>query len=219
MTVPVLYSFRRCPYAIRARMALAYAGVRVELREVLLRDKPMEMLRLSPKGTVPVLVLEDGRVIDESIDVMRWALQQSDPEGWALGASRADPLIEVNDGSFKNQLDRYKYADRYPEKAADDYRDLACAHLETLERRLESTAFLAGDRAGFCDVALLPFIRQFAMVDRGWFDRAPYPALRRWLANWQDGELFTSVMFKLPRWEPGQDPTIADWKRSAAGKV
>ncbi|MEO1082043.1 MAG: glutathione S-transferase [Pseudomonadota bacterium] len=214
MTVPILYSFRRCPYAIRARMALAYAGVHVELREVLLRDKPVEMLRLSPKGTVPVLELGDGRVIDESVDVMRWALQQSDPDGWALAVSSAEPLIEINDGPFKEYLDRYKYADRYPEKAASDYRDLACAHLETLERRLKKAAFLSGDSAGFCDVALFPFIRQFAMVDREWFDVAPYPALRGWLANWLEGELFASVMVKLPRWAPGQERVIADWKRS-----
>ncbi len=212
MPVPVLYSFRRCPYAIRARMALAYAGVRVELREVLLRDKPQEMLNLSPKGTVPVLELEDGRVIDESIDVMHWALQQSDPERWSLAASGATPLIEVNDGTFKENLDRYKYADRYPEMASSDYRDRACEHLETLEHRLSNEAWLAGAKPGFCDVALFPFIRQFAMVDRSWFDGAPYPALQRWLTHWLESPLFASVMFKLPRWEYGQASVVTDWR-------
>ncbi|MEE4279322.1 MAG: glutathione S-transferase [Halieaceae bacterium] len=209
---PVLYSFRRCPYAIRARMALAYADIPVELREVLLRDKPPEMLRCSPKGTVPVLVLPDGRVIDESLEVMRWALAQNDPERWMATADATALLVERNDGEFKAFLDRYKYADRYPEHSAHWYRDQNAGQLATLEQRLREQGWISGARSGFTDIALFPFIRQFAMVDRSWFDAAPYPALQRWLQYWLDSGLFARVMFKLPRWEAGQEARQVDWK-------
>lgn len=209
---PILYSFRRCPYAMRARMALAYAGIRVELREVVLKDKPSAMLEASSKGTVPVLILPDGKVIDESIDVMYWALTQEDPDNW-LGLEsdknlrkEISELVTENDGAFKAMLDKYKYADRHPEQSADWYRDQACAFLLTLETRLNKTQWLQGSQLGFADVAIFPFIRQFVMVDPPWFDQAPYARLRRWLDTLLGSELFTSVMHKHPQWTPEQAP-------------
>ncbi|WP_439105885.1 glutathione S-transferase [Congregibacter sp.] len=208
--LPLLYSFRRCPYAIRARMTLAYAGVKVELREVLLKDKPAAMLAASEKGTVPVLVLPGGRVIDESIDVMRWALEQADPQDWLTTdlLEDRDDLLSENDGAFKSLLDRYKYADRYPEHSAQWYRDQANGFLVKLDLRLEKTAWLAGAEKGFVDVAIFPFIRQFAGVDRGWFDQSPYPHLRCWLDTHLDSPLFKAVMQKYPRWTPEQAGVI-----------
>lgn len=186
-------------------MALKYAQISVELREVILRDKPAEMLAISPKGTVPVLQLPDGTVIDESLDIMRWALVQHDPQAWA--SSQDEALILVNDGPFKQLLDRYKYADRYPERAAGDYRDEAVQiHLAPLEARLQRTDFLSGDQPSLADTAIFPFIRQFAEVDRTWFDDTPLPALQAWL-NWHlESPLFQSVMEKYPAWSPEHLP-------------
>ena len=200
--LPVLYSFRRCPYAIRARMALVVAGVSVELREVLLRDKPFAMLEASAKGTVPVLVLPDGQVLDESLDVMSWALAQRDPEHWLQGEGADDPLIQVCELNFKPWLDRYKYADRYPEQSRGHYRSQAEVFLSDLEGRLSHGFFLAGNQVTLVDVALLPFVRQFAGVDPAWWHVAPYPNLRRWLEHWLTSEAFTAVMLKSPPWRP-----------------
>ena len=208
--LPVLYSFRRCPYAIRARMALRYADVRLELREVLLKDKPAAMLAASPKGTVPVLVLEDGRVLDESYDVMRWALAQNDPDHWweeAL-AEKTDSLVRENDQAFKPLLDRYKYADRYPEYPAEHYRGLGEQFLLGLEARLKLRGFLLRDRLSFADVAIFPFVRQFAFVDKVWFDRADYPHLQNWLESLLLSDLFLGVMTKYPVWSEGDNPQI-----------
>ncbi|EAQ96807.2 glutathione S-transferase [Congregibacter litoralis] len=207
---PVLYSFRRCPYAIRARMTLAYADVPVELREVLLKDKPPAMLALSQKGTVPVLALPDGRVIDESIDVMRWTLGHRDPNAWLTQGDYGDrdPLITENDGRFKTCLDKYKYADRHPEHPPHKYREEACSFLRELEWRLSEAPWLGGQQEGFADIAIFPFIRQFAGVDRAWFDESPYPHLRRWLDSLLDHPLFKAVMAKHPPWTPGQTPVI-----------
>ncbi len=212
MNLPILYSFRRCPYAIRARLALANAQVRVELREVLLKDKPEAMLAASPKGTVPVMVLADGRVLDESLDVMHWALEQGAAGSWLPLSPRDRAWIATNDGEFKYYLDRYKYADRYPEKPADWYRDQVSAHLQDLDQHLSDNPFLGGKDPGFVDAALLPFIRQFSMVDGAWFREAPYPSLRRWLNEALSSELFESVMFKTPTWQPGQEPLCVDWR-------
>lgn len=213
--MPVLYSFRRCPYAIRARLALCNAGIPVELREVLLKNKPTEMLALSPKGTVPVLHLPDGTVIDESIDVMRWALKQNDPENW-LGEEPevTHSLITENDGPFKYWLDRYKYFERFPEHSQQHYRDQASAILETWESRLamHSGQGLVAERLTLADMALLPFVRQFAHSDLDWFNSAPLPLLRQWLDSFKQSDLFRQVMLKLPRWEHCQEPVFVRWR-------
>ncbi len=199
LTDPILYSFRRCPYAIRARLALAVSGTAVEHREVKLRDKPAEMLAASPKGTVPVLVLPDGRVIDESLEIMRWALARNDPEGWLAGDDAA--LIAANDGAFKGHLDRYKYPDRY---AADgvDHRAAGLATLQGLERRLGAQPYLGGDRFGLADAAILPFVRQFAAVDREWFAAQDLPRVQGWLATFVASPLFERVMVAREVWQP-----------------
>ena len=203
--LPVLYSFRRCPYAMRARMALACSRITVELREVVLREMPAAMLACSPKATVPVLVLADGRVLEESRDIIGWALSENDPEDWMPAAeseaySTAMCLIDENDGSFKEQLDRYKYALRYPEHPAGYYRAQGGAFLKRLDDRLGRHPWLLGDRMTVADVAIFPFVRQFAHVDKPWFDRAPWPWLQQWLDRQLQSELFTSVMKKYPQW-------------------
>ena len=202
--LPILYSFRRCPYAMRARMALAVSGVEVELREVVLRDKPAEMLEVSPKGTVPVLVLPDGEVLEESLDVMQWALGQNDPENW-LADVDAD-LIETNDGPFKAALDRYKYPHRYNLFDGLQHREAALVHLHELKGRLSNASFLAGDRIGFTDIALFPFVRQFAATDPSWFNTLSLLAIQSWLAGLIQSELFASIMHRYPQWKSG-DPT------------
>lgn len=199
MPLPVLYSFRRCPYAIRARLALRCAQVPVDLIEVALRDKPAAMLALSPKATVPVLHLPDGQVLDQSLDIMRWALAQHDPQGWLTQAPQADmqALIDLNDGPFKQLLDRYKYAERHPEKPRSAYRDEAVSLLlAPLNARLAQHAGLFGDGISLADMAIVPFVRQFAQVDASWFEAAPLPHLRQWLHRHVDGELFQTVMAK-----------------------
>lgn len=200
MSLPVLYSFRRCPYAIRARMALAVAGITVELREVVLRDKPEEMIAVSAKGTVPVLALPDGTVIDESLDVMYWALRQRDPNGWLDHTDDAAHWLARCDDEFKYWLDRYKYADRHPEQTKDFYQSQALLFVDELEQALAETPYLLGERAGIADVGVFPFIRQFAGVDPDWWADAAYPATRLWLDTWLNSPLFTGVMKKYPPW-------------------
>jgi len=202
--LPVLYSFRRCPYAIRARMAIAESGVQVSLREVLLQDKPPELLAASSKATVPVLVLTDGGVIEESVDVMHWALEQHDPHHWLKSLDFGSDWIQTCDGEFKHWLDRYKYADRYPEHPATFYRENAEAFLASVEAALSASASLAGDAPGFVDVAVFPFIRQFAGVDPACWQAAPYPCTQLWLDGWLNSALFSRIMAKYPRWESGQ---------------
>lgn len=202
--LPILYSFRRCPYAMRARMALAASGVEVMLREVLLKDKPAELLAASPKATVPVLVLSDGRVVEESLDIMQWALEHSDPLGWLEDAALDSGWINECDGDFKHWLDRYKYAERYPESTPEDYRQQAEAFIQKLEHRLSVSDWVGGETANAIDVALFPFIRQFAGVDPLWWQQAPYPNVRQWLENWLNSALFSAIMAKHPRWESGQ---------------
>ncbi len=196
MSDAVLYSFRRCPYAMRARMALRYSGVAVQIIEVSLKAKPAEMLALSPKGTVPVLSV-DGRVIDESLAIMRWALAQNDPGGWLLGDDRAtQALIEENDQGFKHQLNRYKYAERYPEQPMEHYRAEGEVFLMKLEGLLAEQEYLLAGHLSLADVALAPFVRQFAHVDREWFGQAPYPRLQGWLQRFLESPLFIVVMAK-----------------------
>ncbi|PKO25316.1 MAG: glutathione S-transferase [Betaproteobacteria bacterium HGW-Betaproteobacteria-8] len=201
MTEPMLYSYRRCPYAMRARMALRYAGIDVEIREIVLRDKPRHMLAVSPKGTVPVLVLPDGKVIDESMDIMAWALSRNDPDGWLTEDSRFHELIAENDGSFKRALDQYKYATRFPERSAEAYRQQGEQFLARLEALLAEHAYLLSDKLTQADVAIFPFIRQFSMVDADWFATATYPRLRQWLAGLLASNLFNDVMQKQTAWQ------------------
>lgn len=194
----ILYSFRRCPYAMRARMALRYAGCPVQICEVSLKAKPAEMLALSPKGTVPVLSV-DGEVLEESLQIMRWALARHDPQDWLLqadplAAQQAALLIERNDTLFKQQLNYYKYAERYPEQSREAYRAMAEEVLLDLEQRLGQQAYLVATHPSIADVALMPFIRQFAGVEPAWFAQAPYPRLRAWLQGWLESQLFKAIM-------------------------
>lgn len=211
--LPVLYSFRRCPYAMRARLALRYANIACELREVVLRDKPAEMLACSPKGTVPVLVLAGpeggGEVIDESLDVMLWALGQSDPDGWLdADVAAANALIEANDDDFKIWLDRYKYPNRYAESNAADARQEAERFVRELERRLTEMPGLMGAQLTLADFAVMPFVRQFSMVDQNWFAQSHYTAVRGWLQRIIGSQLFQSVMAKYPVWKNGNGVTV-----------
>lgn len=188
-------------------MAIAYAGINVGLREVVLKDKPPAMLEVSPKGTVPVVIDVDGRIIEESRDVMRWALDQNDPDAWLAGLGLDDPLISACDDDFKHWLDRYKYAVRFPEQDEIWYRGQAEAFLATLELKLGDARFLNGSTLGVTDVAVFPFIRQFANVDMKWWESKPYPNVARWLAGLIASELFVAVMKKYPQWRDG-DPEI-----------
>lgn len=202
----VLYSFRRCPYAMRGRMALMVSGVEVELREVVLRNKPAAMLEASPKATVPVLICNDGTIVDESFDVMLWALEQNDPDQW-LAPLEEDKaamlaLIAENDGPFKHNLDRYKYATRYEDVDGTEYRAMGVAFLEKLNDRLASRAYLFGERLALADFAIMPFIRQFRVADAAWFDAQDWPHLHRWLAELMTGPLFSAVMAKYAPWTP-----------------
>lgn len=205
MTDHVLYSFRRCPYAMRGRLALALSGIQYELREVRLSDKPTALLSASPKGTVPVLATADGAVIEESLAIMRWALEIQDPEGWL---TRDDPaLIATNDDMFKHHLDRYKYPDRYGSEP-DSHRESGLHFLRVLDARIAVAGQLCGPERGLADAAIVPFVRQFAEVDRTWFEAQPLPCLKAWLANHLASDLFGRIMHRTAPWSPGDLPII-----------
>ncbi len=212
----ILYSFRRCPYAMRARMALLISGTVCELREVKLSDKPAAMLSVSPKGTVPVLVIQGGRIIEESLDIMHWALARSDPAGWLARVD--DGLIAANDGPFKHALDRYKYPDRHGSNAAE-HRAIGLEFLQRLEDRLAAGGELSGDMPGFTDAAIIPFVRQFAATQSDWFAAQNLPRLRDWLKRHLASELFLSCMVKHKPWHEGDAPVTlqARAQKSAAG--
>lgn len=198
MAEAILYSFRRCPYAMRARMALAISGAEYEHREVVLRDKPPQMLQASPKGTVPVFVTADSEVLEESTHIMHWALARSDPEGWL---DRDDPeLVAANDGPFKHHLDRYKYSTRYDDVDPEEHGSAAVKYLRVLDGRLSDKPYLCGARRGFADIAIFPFVRQFANADRDWFDAQGLTNVRRWLKGLVGSDLFTRIMAKHDRW-------------------
>ncbi len=205
----ILYTFRRCPYAMRARMALAASGVPVRMREIILRDKPAEMLAASPKGTVPVLVRTDSIVIDESLDIMHWALAQNDPEGWL----RADPtetarLIAQNDGPFKYALDRYKYADRHKTDAAL-HRAAAMEFLAHLSDRIAANGGqIFSPAPTLADIAIFPFIRQFAATDESFWTASAPASLQAWLSGHITSPRFASIMAKFPRWQPGDNEPL-----------
>ena len=209
---PVLYSFRRCPYAMRARMALSISGQTCQLREVVLRDKPAEMLEASPKGTVPVLVRANGDILEESLDIMLWALGVHDPDKWLQPeVGTLDEIlmqIEENDGPFKVHLDRYKYGTRFPDEDTSTHRAAGLAHLEKLNATLSGSTYLLGTRPSLADIAQFPFIRQFANTDRDWFDALPLPFLQACLAEWLDSVLFKGIMQKWPVWKTGDDEPL-----------
>ena len=199
---PVLYSYRRCPYAMRARMALKYASIVVDVHEITLSAKPSELLSVSPKGTVPVLVLQDQatskqQVLEQSLDIMDWALQQQDVDGWlAADKQLAQQLIAENDTSFKQALDKYKYAIRFPEQSSSTYRAQAEVFLYKLECQLSQSTFLLSDQVSLADIAIFPFVRQFSGVDIHWFEQAAYPKVKAWLNTLVASALFVSVMQK-----------------------
>ena len=204
MQPPVLYSFRRCLYAMRARLALASSGVQVELREVVLRDKPEDFLKLSPSATVPCLATPEA-VIDESFDIMIWALRQSDPEGWLDMPDTGFEWITRCDGPFKNALDRTKYATRYPDEDPDRHRALASDYLRDLDRQVENWIF---DKPTLADFAILPFVRQFAFIDKPWFDAQPWTQLQQWLERFLSSPRFAQIMPKYTQWKPGDTPVL-----------
>ncbi|MQY42499.1 glutathione S-transferase [Epibacterium sp. SM1969] len=209
MPTAVLYSFRRCPYAMRARLGLKAAGQTVELREVVLRDKPAPFLAASPSGTVPCLVTSDlvapGQVIDESFDIMEWALAQSDPEGWLKMPEAGYDWIKRCDGPFKHALDRTKYATRYPDEDPEAHRQEANAYLSALNAQIDDWIF---DQPTLADFAILPFVRQFAFIDKARFDAEDWPALQGWLGRFLTSNRFADVMKKYPQWHEGDAPTL-----------
>ena len=194
---PRLYTYRRCPYAIRSRLALHQANIDYESIEISLKDKSSEFLALSPKGTVPVLVDIDGAVIEESLEIMLWALNQNDPAGWLLNDEHASrKLIDENDLNFKKNLDRYKYADRFPEHSKEYYRSQCEIFLNLLNDKLQSNLCLMAKRISLADVAIFPFIRQFSLVDEGWFLNSKYQELKKWLNDLKNTQMFQEVMKK-----------------------
>ena len=197
--IPTLYSFRRCPYAMRARMALSYSSIQTNLVEVSLKDKPQKMIELSPKATVPVLHLSDGTVIDESRDIMLWAMKNNDPESWYIGLDnllklKVDKMITHIDDNFKPLLDRYKYANHYPDYSEQEYRKSAERFISQLDRLLSKNTYLFGDNISLADVAVFPFIRQFAFVDKNWFDNSGYKYVIQWLNSFMDSDLYQDIM-------------------------
>ena len=207
---PRLYSFRRCPYAMRARLGILFAERQVELREITLKNKPPQMLAISPKGTVPVLQLLDGTVIEESREIMTWALAQQDPQGLLHDAAlhEANVLIDKNDNEFKHWLDRYKYADRHLEMSQAEYRQRGEAFLQMLEALLIKNPYLLGERITIADIGIMPFVRQFAHVNRKVFYDLPYPNLQRWLQDWLKHPLFLQAMTKFAPWQEKDDVVV-----------
>jgi len=206
----ILYSYRQCPYCIRAHMALKYAGLCAELREVEPDDMPEEALRISSNATVPLLVLDDGNYLDESWDIVKWALEQNDPDHW-LGKEKehlldAEILIETNDFSFKEDLDQYECADDHPEHTEAYYRERCEEFIDELEEMLCENSFLLSDKLTLADIGVFPFIRQFSKIDEAWFAQAPYPKLRQWLRSLIDSVLFQQVFQEHQLWRPGDEP-------------
>lgn len=206
----IFYSFRRCPYCMRAHMGLKISGVKIELREVELKQMPAEILTITGKATVPVLILNDNNVIDESWDVLKWALLKNDPDNW-LGDNQkfvmqAEMLVETNDFSFKNDLDHYKYADRYPEHSVLYYRQVCEDFIEELEQMLSAHSYLLANQISIADIAIFPFIRQFSLVDKNWFEQSNYTHVRTWLNALINSPLFQKVFQKHALWQPGNKP-------------
>lgn len=208
--LPILYSFRRCPYAMRARMAIHISGQKCELREVLLRDKPPSMLEYSAKGTVPVLILQDGKVIDESLDVIDWALNLNDPDDWqrSKDKEKTKELIKINDGEFKYHLDRYKYSKRYDNEDPEFHRKKCLKFIESINNELNNSEYIFDDNISYADIVLLPFIRQFRIADIEWFDSLPYDNLKKWLSSFLGSSLLNSIMKKYDLWKEGDKSIV-----------
>ena len=208
--LPILYSFRRCPYAMRARMAIHISGQRCELREVLLRDKPPSMLEYSAKGTVPVLILQDGKVIDESLDVIDWALKLNDPDNWLRSnqSEKSSELIHTNDNEFKHHLDRYKYSKRYDNEDPEFHRKECLKFIESINNELNNSEYIFDDNISYADIVLLPFIRQFRIADIEWFDSLPYDNLKKWLSSFLGSSLLNSIMKKYDLWKEGDKSIV-----------
>jgi len=205
-----LYSFRRCPYAMRARLGILFAELQVELREITLKNKPSQMLAISPKGTVPVLQLLDGTVIEESTEIMIWTLEQQDPQGLldAEVLQQANALIDKNDNEFKYWLDRYKYADRHTDMTQTEYQQKGEIFLQVLEELLTKNPYLLGKTVTIADIGIMPFVRQFAHVDRNVFYSLPYPNLQRWLQDWLQHPFFLQTITKFQPWQDGDEAVI-----------
>ena len=208
--LPILYSFRRCPYAMRARMAIHISGQKCELREVLLRDKPPSMLEYSAKGTVPVLILQDDKVIDESLDVIDWALNLNDPDDWqrSKDTEKTKELIKINDGEFKYHLDRYKYSKRYDNEDPEFHKKKCLKFIESINNELNNSKYIFDDNISYADIVVLPFIRQFRIADIEWFDSLPYDNLKNWLSNFLDSSLLNSSMKKYDLWKEGDKSIV-----------
>ena len=211
MVHPILYSFRRCPYAIRARMVLSYMEVSVDLREVLLNERPQSLYKISSKGTVPVLLLNDGKVLDESLDIMLWAIEQGEQKLYEDKLNEQNQLIKYNDTKFKYWLDRYKYHVRYLEHSREYYQRKCSKTLSEYDMRLRGNAYLMGDRIRLADIAIFPFIRQCANVDQNWFNNK-YPNLNQWLEIWKQSRVFKSVMMKYNQWRLGDELLIVNFQ-------
>ena len=211
MVHTILYSFRRCPYAIRARMVLSYMEVSVDLREVLLNERPQSLYKISSKGTVPVLLLNDGKVLDESLDIMLWAIEQGEQKLYEDKLSEQNQLIKYNDTKFKYWLDRYKYHVRYLEHSREYYQRKCSKTLAEYDMRLSGNAYFMGDRIRLADIAIFPFIRQCANVDQNWFNNK-YPNLNQWLEIWKQSRVFKSVMMKYNQWKLGDESLIVNFQ-------
>jgi glutathione S-transferase len=210
MNTPVLYSYHRCPYCMRAHMALFNSGIKVELREVDINNMPEEAASISPKATVPILVFNDGTFIDESWDIVKWALAQNDPDNW-LGKDNAylldaEMLVETNDFSFKEDLDHYKDSDHYPQQRDQDYRQACEEFLLELEDMLSDSQYLLSDAMSLADIGVFPFILQFSQVDKEWFVQSPYPRVQHWLNRIIGSSLFQHIFQKHKIWRPGDSP-------------
>ncbi|OEE62589.1 glutathione S-transferase [Enterovibrio norvegicus FF-454] len=213
MTMPILYSLRQCPYAMRSRLAILHAGQIVILRDIDMKNKPEDMLSVSPKATVPVLVLGDGNVIDESIEVMVWALTQSDPRNLLYSHDKNQlpamlELIRSNDVTFVCALQKYRAASRYHDDNKTEHRDTCCEWLMPIEQRLSQHAYIMGEQPSLVDYAILPFIRQFSRVDKRWYAQAPLPNLRAWLTKHYNDPTFSKVMVSYPKWKKDDKPVV-----------
>lgn len=221
MSLPILYSLRNCPFAMRARIAIYRSQLPIELREVNLKNKPERMIEASPKATVPTLVLTSNHVIDESLDVMLWALKESDPDDLFQSITLGAPaqrqqnilsLINLFDAEFKGHLEQYKCAKRYHETNLEACRKTCEQYIQNLEERLSSHTFLIDDNESLADIALLPFIRQFAKVERQWYLTSPYPLVKKWLNQYLQSAMFTKVMAKYPLWSEGSEVSMFSGK-------